>query len=150
MIQIITRDGQIFNLSNDEISFSNLLCQMTQDLTVVTKIPIFQFPSFTIEKICQYLKLFAHPPISVNLQNQTDSSWITTFLEENVEYLDSLLEASIFLEISSLTDIISSLIADEIIKCKTIETIKSKFQITSDFSPEMERSLQEKISWALK
>ena len=163
-IEVISSDGISFNFTQEEIAFSKLLSRTVSDLTVITKLHLDQINSEILQKIQVFLRFSAHPPslssstphcispeteddifLDVNLRNNSD--WIIRFLNENIEFLGPLLEAGIFLEITSLTDIIATKIAEGIQKCETVEEIRSTFQIHNDLTSSNEQSIKKQISW---
>ena len=162
-IEVISKDGVPFNFTKEEIRFSNLLDRTVSDLTVISKLNLTQIDSETLQKIHLFLRFSVNPPrlfSPVSQENSLDDlfvetntsdklAWIPRFLNENHEYLSKLLDASIFLEITTLTEAITSKIAEQIQNCQSIEEMRSSFKIRNDFTPGTEESVMKQISWAL-
>ena len=118
LIQVISSDGVVFDISSAELACSKLLMRIAGDLFLVSKIQLDNISSEVMGNIQRFMKLSVNSP---------SEGWIKEFLEDCAADLCPLLQASHFLEIDQLTSAISESIARQIIECKTVESVFFSF-----------------------
>lgn len=139
-LQLISADGDIFDVSNNELKCSRLLTKVACDLIVVTKIPFNNISTDNMIFIHKFMKLAANPP---------GDNWVQNYIADCSADLCSLLHSAHFLEMDLLTDAITDYIAKKIEKCQTINELRTRLHITNDLTPDEEAGVRLQVDWAL-
>lgn len=105
-------ENEHFHVNSDELQCSRYLKRVVCKNEIVTKISLPIFPEIMC-KILKFMKLYKTSP---------NGDWIRMFVLECND-LDKIIEASNFLEIDVLTDIIVNMINESIIKINTVEKV---------------------------
>jgi S-phase kinase-associated protein 1 len=152
-------DEVLFNVNVDVAKQSILLrglFEEFQDNSYTTEIiPVENIRSVILQKIIEYMEyIHINPPSIINKPlNNPDlrnilSDWEYKFVYVEDSILFELIVASTYLNIPSLTDLVSAKIASYMVN-KTTEEIRIRFGIESDLSEEEEQKIRDELKWAI-
>jgi S-phase kinase-associated protein 1 len=107
-----------------------------------------------LEKVVAYLEHHAGNPAkeierplrSANMRDVVDE-WDADFVEVEQEVLFELILAANYMDIKPLLDLTCAKVAS-MLKGKTPEEIRKKFNIQNDFTPEEEEAVRAENKWA--
>ena len=150
------------NIHVKTITQSSLVMQLQIPKVLCNIIGIYSisFPKVSsvrgsiMKKILQYLsyhennpaKEIAKPLISANMR-EVVSEWDANFMEVDQETLFEIIMGANYLDIPPLVDLACAKVAS-MIKGKTPEEIRKRFNIENDFSPEEEEAVRAENRWA--
>merc|ERR1712066_55623 len=106
-----------------------------------------------LEKVIDYMVYHqGNPPKEIEKplksQNMRDvcSEWDANFIEVDQETLFELILAANYMDVKALLDLTCAKVAS-MIKGKSPEDIRAKFNIQNDFTPEEEAQVREENKW---
>jgi len=150
-IRILTNDAQEKTVSFDSLKLSKTFLALLsypdspdeQDNFEITNemIPL-AVSSKIFDKVIEYCDYHTNDHTKEQI-NQFDKD----FLKLDDSILFDLILAANYLEISCLLDITCQTVANYIKACKTPSEIRHRFNITNDFTPEMEVEIEKENEW---
>jgi len=148
------QDGQTFEISRDIAMQSELVKTMWEGDKDETEIPLPNVKPHILDKVIEYMKYHHSNPSdeiekplkSANLR-EVVSEWDASFVEIEQEHLFELILAANYMDIKPLLDLTCAKVAS-MIKGKSPEEIRQKFNIKNDFTPEEEEAIRAENKWA--
>lgn len=121
-------------------------------------IPLPNVDSATLKKIVEYCERHKNDPAPQGEDKEavlgpaksglaTADKWDTDFIALDTEELFAIILAANYLDIKGLLDLGCSKVAD-MLKGKTVEQIRTMFNIENDFTPEEEEKIKKENEWA--
>merc|ERR1711964_302575 len=118
------------------------------------EIPLPNVKSAILKKVIEYMKYHHTNPAkeiekplkSANMR-EVVNEWDATFVEIDQETLFELILAANYMDIKPLLDLTCAKVAS-MIKGKSPEEIRKKFNIQNDFTPEEEEAVRAENKWA--
>jgi len=153
-LHLQSQDGQVFKVSKDVAIQSALIKTMWNGDKSETSIPLPNVRGQILKKVITYMqyhhknppKEIEKPLKSANMR-EVVSEWDANFVEVDQETLFELILAANYMDIKSLLDLTCARVAS-MIKGKTPEEIRKRFNIQNDFSPEEEEAVRAENKWA--
>jgi len=153
-LKLQSQDGQTFTVSKDVAIQSALIKTMWNGDKSETNIPLPNVRGTILKKVITYIqyhhknppKEIEKPLKSANMR-EVVSEWDANFVEVDQETLFELILAANYMDIKSLLDLTCAKVAS-MIKGKTPEEIRKRFNIQNDFTPEEEEAVRAENKWA--
>jgi S-phase kinase-associated protein 1 len=150
-------------LSSDEIPFSvpravancsGLLHSILEDQVEVTEpIPLLSIEGSILQKVLEFCEQYVvepMPTIEKPIRSGDFKDIVTPWYDEyaNMHHstLFKVVEAANYMDIKPLLDLACAKIAHTI-KDRTVEEIRTAYDLPNDFTPEEETALQEELRW---
>mmetsp|Transcript_34997 Transcript_34997/g.68730 ORF Transcript_34997/g.68730 Transcript_34997/m.68730 type:complete len:181 (-) Transcript_34997:256-798(-) len=153
-ISLLSEDGQKFSLPRGAGCISKLVEAIVEGGDGEAEIPLPSVKGHVLQKIVSYLCHHENNPPSeiqkpLKSTNMRDiaSPFDADFVEVDQELLFDLVLAANFMDIQGLLDLTSAKIAS-MIKGRSVEQIRTTFNIENDFSPEEEEAVRLENRWA--
>jgi len=148
------QDGQTFEVSRDIAMQSELVKTMWEGDKEETEIPLPNVKPHILDKVIEYMRYHHSNPSeeiekplkSANMR-EVVSEWDASFVEIEQEHLFELILAANYMDIKPLLDLTCAKVAS-MIKGKSPEEIRQKFNIKNDFTPEEEEAIRAENKWA--
>jgi len=157
-LEIMSAEGDIFKVDSRAASMSMLIKGIVDDDAggIDEEIPLPNVKSAIFCKVIEYCMFHKDQPVSIidrplksaNLTECGVSAWDCKYIDSvEQEVVFELIAAANFLDIQGLLDLGVAKIAS-MIKGRTVEEIRTTFNITSDdLTPEEEAQIQEETRW---
>ena len=153
-LTLISQDNRSFTVSRSVAFSSEVVKTMIENDKEETKIPLPNVKGAVLEKVIEYMKYhdgnpareIERPLRSFNMRNVV-CDWDADFVEVDQEILFELILAANYLDIKPLLDLVCAQVAS-MLKGKTPEEIRRKFNIQNDFTPEEEEAVRAENKWA--
>jgi len=156
LLKLISCQGDVFEVEASVANMSNFIKNMVDDSpdAVDEEIPLPNVKSTILSKVVEYCKHHEDHPAeeiprplkSANLVECGVSEWDADFVDIDKEVLFELILAANYMDIKCLLDLACAKVAS-MIKGKTPEEIRAKFDIVNDFTPEEEAQVREENKW---
>jgi S-phase kinase-associated protein 1 len=148
------QDGSAFTVKRKVALGSELIKTMTENDKDETSIPLPNVKGNILEKVIAYLEHHVHNPAkeierplrSANMREVVEQ-WDADFVEVEQDVLFELILAANYMDIKPLLDLTCAKVAS-MLKGKTPEEIRKKFNIQNDFTPEEEEAVRAENKWA--
>mmetsp|Transcript_100653 Transcript_100653/g.123245 ORF Transcript_100653/g.123245 Transcript_100653/m.123245 type:complete len:150 (+) Transcript_100653:239-688(+) len=145
---------KVFKVKKEIAMQSALIKTMWSGDQTETEIPLPNVRGSILNKVIKYMayhhknpaKEIEKPLKSANMR-EVCSEWDANYVEVDQETLFELILAANYMDIKSLLDLTCAKVAS-MIKGKTPEEIRKKFNIQNDFSPEEEEAVRAENKWA--
>ena len=156
-VMLESSDGQVFEVEKEIAEQSVTVKHMLDDLggDADSAIPLPNVSGEILTKIieyCCYHNEHPDPPTSEDKKDEkaTDDiiPWDKEFCDIVQSTLFELILASNYLDIKPLLDLTCKTVAN-MIKGKTPEEIRKKFNIKNDFTPEEEEQIRKENEWCM-
>ena len=143
MIKLKSSDGEIFEVEENYLNKSKVLCELKEFLKPDEELYVKEVEGKTLSKVIEYLKHYVNeepkeipkPLPSADLKqllSEWDYNYISPFsLYETVD----LVNAANYLDINGLVNLASARVASEMINC-SVEEARKKFGIKEDMTEE--------------
>lgn len=140
MVKLVSKDGDVFEMSTEDATHSEVLTRMIEDLDDNSKsIPLSEVSSAVLKIIIDYCQ---------RPKEMTDEAELRkAFVPEDQSRLFELIIAANYLDMKSLMDLTCKTVAD-MLKGKTPEQIMTTFGLKNDFTPEEEEKIRRETVWA--
>jgi len=153
-LQLKSQDMLTFKVNKDVVMQSALIKTMWSGDQTETEIPLPNVRGSILKKVIKYMqyhhtnpaKEIEKPLKSANMR-EVVSEWDANFVEVDQETLFELILAANYMDIKPLLDLTCAKVAS-MIKGKTPEEIRKRFNIQNDFSPEEEEAVRAENKWA--
>jgi S-phase kinase-associated protein 1 len=153
-LQLKSQDMLTFKVNKDVVMQSALIKTMWSGDQTETEIPLPNVRGTILKKVIKYMgyhhtnpaKEIEKPLKSANMR-EVVSEWDANFVEVDQETLFELILAANYMDIKPLLDLTCAKVAS-MIKGKTPEEIRKRFNIQNDFSPEEEEAVRAENKWA--
>jgi S-phase kinase-associated protein 1 len=153
-LQLKSQDMLSFPVNKDVVMQSALIKTMWSGDQTETEIPLPNVRGSILKKVIKYMqyhhtnpaKEIEKPLKSANMR-EVVSEWDANFVEVDQETLFELILAANYMDIKPLLDLTCAKVAS-MIKGKTPEEIRKRFNIQNDFSPEEEEAVRAENKWA--
>ena len=149
-----SQDQQTFTIKKDIAMLSALIKTMWSGDKSETTIPLPNVRGSILKKVIQYMEYHStNPPKEIEKplksanMREVVSEWDANFVEVDQETLFELILAANYMDIKPLLDLTCAKVAS-MIKGKTPEEIRKRFNIQNDFSPEEEEAVRAENKWA--
>jgi S-phase kinase-associated protein 1 len=157
-VTVIAPDGKTFSLSRKAALKSDFLRGMLEDVgegPLPEAIPLQAVDSSVMQKVIDFLEHHADQdlpqierPLRTNVEDVVPQ-WDREYLAMSDDELFKVIAAANYLAAQSLMDLTCAKVAT-IIKGKTPEEIRQRFNIENDFTPEEEAKIREEYRWAFQ
>jgi S-phase kinase-associated protein 1 len=149
-----SQDMQSFPVGKDVAIQSALIKTMWSGDQSETEIPLPNVRGVILKRVIKYMeyhhtnpaKEIEKPLKSANMR-EVVSEWDANYVEVDQETLFELILAANYMDIKPLLDLTCAKVAS-MIKGKTPEEIRKRFNIQNDFSPEEEEAVRAENKWA--
>jgi len=148
-----SEDDQQFSVLKNVVECSATIKNMLSDMGVEQQIiPLPNIKGKTLKKILEFCQQQIENPTVIpdekKDEKRTDniSEWDKTFCNVDIDFLFELILGANYLDIKPLLDLTCKTVAN-MIKGKTPEEIRTKFNIKSDFTPEEEEQVRKENEW---
>jgi len=153
-LTLISQDGEKFQIPLQVATLSALVKTMYEGDKSEKNIPLQNVKSTILRKVIEYMtfhngnppKDIEKPLKSANMR-EVVSDWDATFVEVDQETLFELILSANYMDIKSLLDLTCAKLAS-MLKGKTPEEIRRRFNIVNDFTPEEEEAVRAENKWA--
>ncbi len=153
-LNLHAQDGAAFTVKRKVALGSELIKTMTENDKDETNIPLPNVKGNILEKVIAYLEHHVHNPAkeierplrSANMREVVEQ-WDADFVEVEQEVLFEMILAANYMDIKPLLDLTCAKVAS-MLKGKTPEEIRKKFNIQNDFTPEEEEAVRAENKWA--
>jgi len=153
-LSLKSQDAQTFKVRRDVAMMSALIKTMWSGDKSETEIPLPNVRGAILKKVIKYMeyhqtnppKEIEKPLKSANMREVVSES-DANFVEVDQETLFELILAANYMDIKPLLDLTCAKVAS-MIKGKTPEEIRKRFNIQNDFSPEEEEAVRAENKWA--
>ena len=141
MTKILLADDTQISLPKEIAEMSGFIVRMLEDIPDESEeIPITHFSC--TKEVMEHIITFSS--LLLNREEKENE------IKEKISHLDdellfNLLNASNFLEFEEVLNILCLHLAEEIKKCKNPDEIRSRFKITTEFTPEEEKEAMEQF-----
>mmetsp|Transcript_7728 Transcript_7728/g.11812 ORF Transcript_7728/g.11812 Transcript_7728/m.11812 type:complete len:194 (-) Transcript_7728:111-692(-) len=151
---LISKDGESFQVPTEVAKMSELVHSMMEDGEDASEFPLPNVSSSTLKRVidfcrhhCQEEPMAEIPkPLKSGLSDVV-SEWYATYTTQlEQEALFELILAANYMDIKPLLNLACATVAT-MIQNKTVEEIRTTFNITNDFSPEEESQIREENKW---
>lgn len=147
-------DDCVFEIQRSVAMGSELIKTMLDNDKDETRIPLPNVKGHVLEKVVAYLDHHAGNPAkeidrplrSANMKEVVEE-WDADFVDVDQEVLFELILAANYMDIKPLLDLTCAKVAS-MLKGKTPEEIRKKFNIQNDFTPEEEEAVRAENRWA--
>jgi len=150
-----SQEGKAFEIQREVAMMSALVKTMYEGDKQQTSIPLQNVKSAILEKVINYMQ-FHHKnpakeidkPLKSSNMREVVGEWDATFVDDcDQECLFELILASNYMDIKPLLDLACAKVAS-MIKGKSPEEIRRRFNIVNDFTPEEEEAVRAENKWA--
>jgi S-phase kinase-associated protein 1 len=153
-LMLQAQDGREFEVLREVAMMSELVKTMWEGDKSEKKIPLQNVKSGILEKVIEYMtfhnknppKEIEKPLKSANMR-EVVNEWDAQFVEVDQETLFELILSANYMPIKPLLDLTCAKVAS-MIKGKTPEEIRQRFNIVNDFTPEEEEAVRAENKWA--
>ncbi|PRQ21911.1 putative S-phase kinase-associated protein [Rosa chinensis] len=147
-------DGDDFQIREAVALESQTIKHMVEDGCADNAIPLPNVTGAILAKVIEYCKRHVEDKESKNEDNKNDQEeslkeFDADFVDVDQGVLFDLILAANYLNIKGLLDLTCQTVAD-MIKGKTPEQIREKFNIKNDFTPEEEEEVRRENAWAFE
>merc|ERR1711879_237487 len=154
VLKLKAADNKVFKVSRTIAMQSALVKTMWEGDKEETEIPLPNVKSAILQKVIEFMIYHqGNPPKEIEKplksQNMRDvcSEWDANFIEVDQETLFELILAANYMDVKALLDLTCAKVAS-MIKGKTPEEIRTKFNIQNDFTQEEEEAVRAENKWA--
>lgn len=152
-VKLVSSEGDKLEVDVQAAKMSVLLATMIDDGGTDDEIPIANVNTRTLKKVIEYCKMHVNSP-PAEIDKPLRSAYLTNLVsKEDYEFIDvdneqlfELIMAANFLNIKPLLDLASAKVAS-LIKGRSVEEIRTMFNIQNDFTPEQEAQVREENKW---
>lgn len=149
-----SQEGETFKVARKVAMQSELIKTMWEGDKDETEIPLPNVKTAILKKVIEYMRYHATNPAkdiekplkSANMR-EVVSEWDADFVEVIQETLFELILAANYMDIKPLLDLTCAKVAS-MIKGKSPEEIRKRFNIQNDFTPEEEEAVMAENKWA--
>ena len=146
MITLVSSDGERFEVTLEAAKMSQTINHMIEDDCVENGVPLPNVPSGILSKVIEY----CNKHVAGAGEEQEDlKSFDEKFIKVDQATLFDIILAANYLDIKGLLDLSCQTVAD-MIKGRTVEEIRAKFNIKNDFTPEEEAEIRRENQWAFE
>jgi len=148
------QDGKSFTVSREVAMMSELVKTMWEGDKNEKEIPLQNVKSEILKKVIDYMQ-FHHKnppkeiekPLKSGNMREVVSDWDANYVEVDQETLFDLILSANYMDIKPLLDLTCAKVAS-MIKGKSPEEIRRRFNIVNDFTPDEEEAVRAENKWA--
>lgn len=147
-------DGDTFPVKKSVAVQSELVKTMWEGDRNETVIPLPNVKAATLKKVVEFITYHKdnnfkdiEKPLKSAHMHEVVPEWDANFVETDQESLFELILAANYMDIKPLLDLTCAKVAS-MIKGKTPEEIRKRFNIQNDFTPEEEEAVRAENKWA--
>ncbi|XP_065193532.1 S-phase kinase-associated protein 1-like [Sycon ciliatum] len=161
ILKLVSNDGEVFDVEVKVACQSKVLKAMLQDTGDIADddqpVPLPPVNGATLRKVIEWCTHYQNEN-SVEGEDPLDESesrtinidsWDKEFLKVDQKNLFELIKAANYLDIKGLLDAACKTVAN-MIKGKTTEELRKKFNIVNDFSSDEEEEIRKEKAWCDK
>eukprot|EP00547_Thalassionema_nitzschioides_P000358 CAMPEP_0194199408 /NCGR_PEP_ID=MMETSP0156-20130528/438_1 /TAXON_ID=33649 /ORGANISM="Thalassionema nitzschioides, Strain L26-B" /LENGTH=169 /DNA_ID=CAMNT_0038924297 /DNA_START=74 /DNA_END=583 /DNA_ORIENTATION=- len=155
-ISLVSKEGDSFEVSEDVAQMSELVKSLMEDNDTeeeTAEIPLRNVKATVLQKVIEFCQHHGEEPMTeiekpLRSQKMADvvQEWYANYVDVEQVVLFELILAANYMDIKPLLDLACATVAS-MIKDKTPEEIRTRFNITNDFSPEEEAKVREENKW---
>ncbi|KAK1355953.1 hypothetical protein POM88_049209 [Heracleum sosnowskyi] len=145
MITLRSSDNETFEVEEAVALESQTIKHMIEDDCADTAIPLPNVTGSILAKVIEFCKKH----VESKDDDEALKSFDAEFAKVDQETLYDLILAANYLNIKSLLDLTCQTVA-EMIKGRSPEEIRKKFNIKNDFTPEEEEAIRKENAWAFE
>jgi S-phase kinase-associated protein 1 len=152
-IILLSSDNEEFKVEKDVAEKSVLIKNMLEDISDSDlPIPLPNVKGKILEKVIEWCtyhkdKFKEYENEEGNFRNTEIDEWNLKYMEVDQETLFDIILSANYLDIKPLLDIGCKTVAN-MIKGKSAEEIRKRFNIVNDFTPEEEEQIKKENEWA--
>ena len=153
-LKLLSQDMQVFTIKKDIAMMSAMIKAMWTGDKTETRIPLPNIRGTILKKVVIYMEYhYTNPPKEIEKplksanMREVVSEWDADFVEVDQETLFELILAANYLDIKPLLDLTCAKVAS-MIKGKTPQEIRQRFNLQNEFSPEEEEAIRAENKWA--
>ena len=141
-------------MDEETAQMSVLIKSMIDDSGPEEDIPLPNVKTAILQKVIEFCQHYSSSPLQeiekpLKTSNLRDivSPWYADFVETEQEILFELVLAANYLDIKQLLELTCAKVAS-MIKGKSVQDVRTLFNIENDFTPEEEAQIMEENKWA--
>ncbi|XP_058070608.1 SKP1-like protein 1B [Magnolia sinica] len=146
-VTLKSSDGEEFVIDEGVALQSQTIKHMIEDDCTENGIPLPNVTSKILSKVVEYCK--KHVESADRSSDDELKAWDADFVKVDQATLFDLILAANYMNIKSLFDLTCQTVAN-IVRGKTTEEIREKFNIENDFTPEEEEEVRRENQWAFE
>ena len=153
-VTLIPEEGEAIEVDIELANMSVLIKSMIDDAGTDEDIPLPNVKKAVLEKVIEFCEHHKEEPLQdiekpLKTNNIKDvvSAWYGEFVSVPIEELYEIILAANYLDIKPLLEVTCAAVA-AMMKGKSIEEIRTLFNIENDFTPEEEEQIREENKWA--
>ena len=153
-VTLVPEEGEGIEVEVDIAQMSVLVKSMIDDGGIEEEIPLPNVKRATLDKViefCQHHKEEPlgdiEKPLKTNNIKDVVANWYGEFVDTEIEQLYEIILAANYLDVKPLLEVTCAAVA-AMMKGKSIEEIRTLFNIENDFTPEEEEQIREENKWA--
>ncbi len=153
-VKLIPEEGEAIEVEVDIATMSVLVKSMIDDAGTEEDIPLPNVKKNTLEKVIEFCQHYKEEPLQdiekpLKTNNIKDvvAPWYGEFVSIEIEELYEIILAANYLDVKPLLEVTCAAVA-AMMKGKSIEEIRTLFNIENDFTPEEEEQIREENKWA--
>lgn len=154
MVTLVSKDNEKFEVASKVARMSVLIKTTLEGDPTAREVALATVSSAVLKKMLEFMGYHVDKPCaeiekpikSTNME-EVVCKWDADFINLDNEELFALILASNWMDVKSLLDLGCAKIAS-MIKGKSPEEIRKKFDITNDFTPEEEAAVRAENKWA--
>eukprot|EP00474_Spongospora_subterranea_P008431 CRZ08889.1 hypothetical protein [Spongospora subterranea] len=155
VLTFVTKEQTRFPIQRNLAMTSRLVQKILETDRDETVIPLHNVRGEIMDKIITYMRHHMDNPASEiqkplksnNMREVVDDQWDAEFVDVSQDILFELILAANYMDVKPLLDLTCAKVAS-MLKGKTPEEIRKKFNIVNDFTPEEEAEVRAENRWA--
>ena len=153
-VKLISQEGSEMEVDADVAQYCVLIKSMIEDAGPDEDIPLPNVKKAILEKVIEFCQHIREQPMeeiekplkSDNLRDIVPA-WYADFVDVEQETLFEIVLAANYLDLKPLLELSCAKVAS-MIKGKSVQEVRTLFNIENDFTPEEEAQIMEENKWA--
>ena len=153
-VKLIPEEGEPMEVDVEIAQMSVLVKSMIDDAGTEEDIPLPNVKKATLDKVIEFCQHYKEEPmqdiekpLKTNNIKDVVSQFYGDFVDIEIEQLYEIILAANYLDVKPLLEVTCAAVA-AMMKGKSIEEIRTLFNIENDFTPEEEEQIREENKWA--
>lgn len=151
-VQLMSSDNQVFEVAQEAALMSGTVKNMIEEVGSDDQIPLPNVSGIILAKVIEYINYHVEADKKDEedqfIMDEDDTrAWDVTYMQVDQQTLYELILAANYLNIKGLLDLTCQTVAN-LIKGRSTEDLRQKFNIKNDFTPEEEEEVKRENQWA--